>query len=285
MLLCTTGAFSLFESQEFEKRPVSFLEKLIYAKVNEERTKNNLPALQWTSDVADVARKHSEDMGIKEYFAHENKEGEMVSGRLEENGIVFNIASENIFQCENYLDVVEGAVKGWMASPGHRENILNNEVTETGVGVYRVEGKNEYYITQNFIKRALKFVPSPSKLSEEEIVKIFNIVQRTIENSDYNDRNSPLKDRIYRELRSFGITVEQNSTVEGFLRDASALSLKVDLIVNNGLIINFTNKDFEDDKEVFSQLVNPQSYSAVILVREVEGKIQYFLIKSEEPSE
>ncbi len=139
--LDTANTYSLFKSQEFEKRPISLLENLIYEKVNEERIKYNLPELEWTSDVAEVARKHSEDMGIKGYFAHENKEGKLVSERLEKNGIVFTVSAENIFKCENYPDVVEEAVEGWMVSPGHRENILSKDVTETGVGIYKVNGQ------------------------------------------------------------------------------------------------------------------------------------------------
>ena len=282
-ILGTTKTFSLFETQKFEKRPISFLEKLIYEKVNEERIRYNLPRLEWTSDVADVARKHSEDMGIKGYFAHENQEKEMVSERLERNGIVFTVSAENLFKCENYPDVVEEAVEGWMESPGHRENILNTEVTETGVGIYKVEGKNGYYITQNFIKRALKFIPYPSKLSEKEINKIFNIVKRTIEKPNYNYRNLPLKDRIYREFMSFGIPVKEDFTIEGFLKETPAIKMKVDLVVNNGFIINFTNAKLEDYKELFSKLINLQGYSAVVLVHNDEKRIEYLLIKTEEP--
>ena len=278
-------AFPLFGTTETEKRPIQLLEQLIYEKVNEARMEYNPPELEWTSDVADVARKHSEDMGIKEHFAHENKEGELVSERLEKSGIVFTVSAENIFKCTNYPDIVEEAVKGWMESPGHRANILNGDVTETGVGIYKVKGKNEYYITQNFIKRALKFIPSPSKLSEEEIGKMFNIVKDTISKASNNYRNlssSMLKEIILKELINFGIPIEKDFVVEGFLKDSLTLSLKIDLRVNNGLIINFTNGRLEDDKGVFSQLINPQGYSAVILICTIGERIEYLLIKTEE---
>lgn len=276
--------FSLFAvSSETEKRPVFLLEKLIYEKVNDIRLKYNLPKLEWASDVAEIARKHSEDMGIKGYFAHENKEGEMVSERLMESGIVFTVSAENIFKCENYPDVVEEAVRGWMASPGHRENILNNDVTETGVGIYKTRGKKGYYTTQNFIKRALKFIPSPSKLSTEQIDRIFNIVRGTITKSQDNYRNVSLKNRIFKELVSFSIPVEKDFVVEGFLKDSPALSLKIDLRVNKGMIIDFTNEKLEDEKELFSQLINLQGYSAVILIRTTEKRIEYLLIRSEDP--
>jgi uncharacterized protein YkwD len=278
-----TEAYSLLGVPEVEKRPVSFLEKLIYEKVNEVRKEYNLPRLEWADDVADVARKHSEDMGIRGYFAHEDKKGELVSERLAKEGIVFTVSAENIFKCTNYPDVVEEAVRGWMESPGHRENILNDEVTETGVGIYKVRDEDEYYITQNFIKRALKFIPLPKPLSEKKIGQILNIVRDTISEATHNYRNptsSLLKDRIFKKLRSYGITVEKDFIVEGFLKDSPALRLKVDLRVERGMIINFTNKKFEEDKRVFSQLINPKGYSAVILIRPTGKRIEYLLIKS-----
>lgn len=282
--LVTKQSCSFFRAREQETRPVSFLEKIIYERVNQERLKYNLPGLEWASDVADVARRHSEDMGIKGYFSHENKEGEFVSERLEKSGIVFTIASENIFKCENYPDVVEESVRGWMESPGHRENILNSDTVETGVGVYKVGDKSEYYITQNFIKRALKFIPLPSKMSGEEIDKIFNIVKRTIGREKYNYKNSTLKDTIFRELLSFGIPVEKDLLIEGFLKESPQLKLKADLVVKKGLIVKFT-KDMENDKQSFSRVINPQSYSAVILIRQEDAQIEYLLIMGENSNE
>jgi len=53
---------------------------------------------------------------------------------------------------QSQTDIENKTVSGWMASPGHRRNILNAEYDEAGVGVARV---NDYFIiTQVFIKRA-----------------------------------------------------------------------------------------------------------------------------------
>jgi len=279
LVFLENGAVAFLKTPEVETRPVSFLEKLIYERVNEERLKHNLPRLEWASDVAEVARRHSEDMALKEYFAHENKEGEIVGERLEKAGIVFTVSAENLFKCENYPDIVEESVIGWMQSPGHRENILNDQVEETGVGVYKVVGKNEYYITQNFIRRALKFIPLSSKLSEEEIDKIFNIVKDAITGSDY--RNLSLKDKIVRKLINSNIPVKRDFVVEGFLGNSPALKLKVDLMVSDGFIVDFTDRELEKEKEEFSKLITSQGYSAIVLIRSSKEKIEYILIKSE----
>jgi uncharacterized protein YkwD len=44
----------------------------------------------------------------------------------------------------------EAVVAGWMASPGHRANILSSEFTEIGIGLVSGEGKFGTYWTQEF---------------------------------------------------------------------------------------------------------------------------------------
>ncbi len=82
---------------------------------------------------------------------------------------------------------------------------------------------------------------------------------------------------------SFGIPVKRDFIVEGFLKDSPVLKLKVDLKVSNGLIVYFTDRKPEDDKELFSKLISPQGYSAVILIHTAGERIEYLLIRREEP--
>ncbi len=48
-------------------------------------------------------------------------------------------------------EVEETIIEGWMTSPGHRANLLNEEYNETGIGIAKVN--DFYFITQVFIKR------------------------------------------------------------------------------------------------------------------------------------
>jgi uncharacterized protein YkwD len=67
--------------------------------------------------------------------------------RTREAGYEYVNLAENVAEAENTpLDAV---MKGWMESKIHRENILNKEVTEIGVGVARSE-KGVTYYTQVF---------------------------------------------------------------------------------------------------------------------------------------
>jgi hypothetical protein len=64
--------------------------------------------------------------------------------------------SPNIQIIENfnstYEQIERQAVSGWMNSPGHKNNIMNGEYDEAGLGIAYQKGY--FFITQVFIKRA-----------------------------------------------------------------------------------------------------------------------------------
>lgn len=113
--------------------------------LNAERVRAGLKPLVWNEKAAAVARKHSQDMFAKGYFAHENLEGESPFDRMEKGGIVFTVAGENLA----YAATVELAHNGLMRSPGHRANILEADYGTVGIGVIDggIYGK---MFTQNF---------------------------------------------------------------------------------------------------------------------------------------
>ena len=97
-----------------------------------------------------VARKHSEDMAIQNYFSHESPNYGDLEDRLKEAEIPFTTAGENI--AAFYFDPIE-VVHGWLNSPDHREMLLNEDFTHVGSGAF---GK---YYTQNFVEREISELP------------------------------------------------------------------------------------------------------------------------------
>lgn len=98
--------------------------------------------LLFSEEVQEVALLHSEDMAINNYFSHDSISGKNLADRLEEKNITYRMAGENI--ASNYTDAM-AVVIGWLNSEGHREALLKDEFTHTGVGVY------EKHYTQNFL--------------------------------------------------------------------------------------------------------------------------------------
>lgn len=119
-------------------------EKAIGQLVNEERAKHGLSPVKLASDVSFVARTKSKDMHDRGYFDHNSPTYGSPFDMLTDFGLRYSAAGENI--AAGYADA-EAVMEGWMNSPGHRNNILNPDFKEIGVGVY-----NRYY-TQMFITR------------------------------------------------------------------------------------------------------------------------------------
>ncbi|CAN7443455.1 CAP domain-containing protein [Rossellomorea sp. LjRoot5] len=100
--------------------------------------------LKWDEETAQIARGHSKEMFEKNYFSHDSPTIGDLSQRLEQGGVRFKTAGENI--ASQYTDAPE-AVHGWLNSEGHRKILLEQDFTHLGVGVYK------RFYTQNFIEK------------------------------------------------------------------------------------------------------------------------------------
>ncbi|WP_313933760.1 MULTISPECIES: CAP domain-containing protein [unclassified Calothrix] len=126
------------------------IESEIRQEINQVRQKNGLQPLQNNEKLAQVARKYSRQMMEQNFFSHTGIDGSTLSQRVGAGNISYWMIGENLFRSKNIFQPVSPAVEGWLASPGHRENILRPVFRETGVGVWR-KG-NTYVITQLFLR-------------------------------------------------------------------------------------------------------------------------------------
>ncbi len=132
---------------------VADIESQVFQAINKVRIENNLPVLFLANDLTTVARFHSQDMAIKDYFDHVSPAGDNLQKRIERGGVRnWRRLAENIATSLGYSDPVEAAVRGWMKSQHHRENILDEKLNQTGIGV-AVDAKGRVYLTQLFATR------------------------------------------------------------------------------------------------------------------------------------
>ena len=117
--------------EEIKLVPDPSSEKTMFDLVNEERVKMGLNALKWDNQERDVGRGHCLDMFERGYFSHYSPEGKSPFDRMDNAGIEYKAAGENLAYAPN----VEVAHQGLMGSKGHRENILRPEFGRLGVGV------------------------------------------------------------------------------------------------------------------------------------------------------
>lgn len=102
----------------------------LFEKANAERRRRNLVVLTWDDSLRKVGLAHSRDMLARGYFAHLNPDGEDPFDRMEQAGITYTAAGENLA----FAPTVSIAHTGLMNSPGHRANILKDDFRKLGVG-------------------------------------------------------------------------------------------------------------------------------------------------------
>jgi uncharacterized protein YkwD len=121
-------------------------EKAVLERTNQERAKENLPALKPSPLLFKVARAHSANMAKQEKMDHV-LDGKKPHERVQDAGYRFAWVGENVAAGTNLAP--KEAMDLWMNSEGHRGNILGKDYDEIGIGLARTE-KGDVYYTQVF---------------------------------------------------------------------------------------------------------------------------------------
>ncbi|MFF5211778.1 CAP domain-containing protein [Streptosporangium sp. NPDC000396] len=124
--------------------PLSPMEKELVRLTNLERRKFGCAPLRVDRRLVKSAREHSTEMARSGTFSHNSPDGASPWDRMGAAGYR-NGGAENIGR--GYVSAAE-TVRNWMANKGHRGNILNCELTATGVGT--MEGPGGPWWTQDF---------------------------------------------------------------------------------------------------------------------------------------
>lgn len=107
-------------------------EYTLFELVNTARETAHVGAIKYNKELAKVAYDKAKDMVVNNYFSHTSKTYGSPFQMMRSYGIVFTAAAENIAGNQS----VEKAYYSWMASEGHKKNILNPDYDEMGIGVY-----------------------------------------------------------------------------------------------------------------------------------------------------
>lgn len=102
--------------------------------VNQERSKAGVSPLKLNAKLTEVANIKAKDMADKNYFSHQSPTYGSPFDMLKQFGISFSYAGENIAAGQK---TAEEVMDSWMNSSGHRQNILNKNYTQLGVGFKR----------------------------------------------------------------------------------------------------------------------------------------------------
>lgn len=129
--------------------------------INRERRLHGERPLRPNVRLRRAAQAHSTSMAFDDYFQHIGPRGQTPLARMRAVGYVsrrevsFEVG-ENIAWGTLWLATPRAIVATWMASPGHRANILDPHYRETGIGVSphplssRAHGQPGAIYTQDF---------------------------------------------------------------------------------------------------------------------------------------
>jgi uncharacterized protein YkwD len=90
------------------------------------------PPLSLSGTLASVALGHATDMAVHDYFEHLDLSGQSPADRVRAAGYHEKLVGENIAYGPQS---VEEVVKGWLASPGHCQNIMDPHFAQMGIGL------------------------------------------------------------------------------------------------------------------------------------------------------
>ncbi len=117
---------------------------------NQARLQYQLPPLKENNLLQQAAQNKLSDMVKNQYFDHVSPQGVSARDVIDSGGYKFIAIGENL-ALGGYSDEAD-LVNAWLASPGHRENILSKNYTEIGVAVVYTEfaGEMTWIAVQEF---------------------------------------------------------------------------------------------------------------------------------------
>jgi len=132
---------------------VAAIERANFDAVNQDRKRRGLQPLRWDNGAAALARAHSQDMADNNFLGHRSPTTGMAGDRFERGGVEVIRLRENVGRGYGPVTIHQAL----MNSPGHRINVLAEDVPRVGIGA--VIGAPEstaagaprpIFITQNF---------------------------------------------------------------------------------------------------------------------------------------
>ena len=120
--------------------------------INKERVSRGIRPLALNSKLNTAAQNKASDMSEHNYFSHISPvDSKKWSDFIKDQKYEYSEAGENL---ANGYEAPSEMVKAWMDSPSHRENILNKDVDETGIGFVfsKLNGVPSIFVVQVFGK-------------------------------------------------------------------------------------------------------------------------------------
>ncbi len=121
----------------------------ILRRLNLERAREGLAPVALDERLTSAAQAKGENMFADSYWAHVNPDGTEPWAFIQAAGYEYQSAGENL--ARDFADE-SSLIAAWMASPSHRENIMNADFSDVGLAVLegQIDGKNVLLVVNLF---------------------------------------------------------------------------------------------------------------------------------------
>jgi len=126
--------------------PPTLGEQYLFAAANAERAQRGLGALRWDAVLYQAADLHAREMAARASISHQYSGEPELSARARKAGARFSVIAENVAQAPTAVRIHDA----WMASEGHRANLLDPRVNAVGIRVLSRGG--ELYAVEDFAR-------------------------------------------------------------------------------------------------------------------------------------
>lgn len=117
--------------------------------VNRERIRHGLLPLARRADLDEIAYLHARDLAAMDRLSHISSDGRQLEHRLGSLDWVW--AGENLARNKGFDNPTLEAVRGWLESPRHRDNMFRPDFSQTGVAALFDPSDGFTYFVQVFV--------------------------------------------------------------------------------------------------------------------------------------
>ncbi len=142
----------------------------LLALTNEDRAANNLRPLILNSALSRAAQAKAEDMVVNNYFSHYSPSGAKPWDWISRDDYPYLLVGENLAMNFSSVDSAQAAL---MASPTHKQNILNSRYEDVGLALIsgQINNQEGLILVELFaVKKAV--VPTPAVLEKTIIAPV-----------------------------------------------------------------------------------------------------------------
>ncbi len=229
----TPGALKVKSDLVYDANDVKLSIKDVISETNRNRAENgSLRSLNENSKLDLSAQLKLQDMFKQQYFEHVSPDGVGVSDLGSKVSYGYIIIGENL-ALGNFKNG-KALVDAWMASPGHRANILNEKYTEIGVAVDHgmYQGQDIWLAVQHF------------GLPRSACPIIDEVLHSTINLEDINIRNTE------NDLNTRKQRIDSGVVYDGMTTNEQIDQYNKLVVTYNQLLISFKEKISEYNKQV-----------------------------------